>query len=120
MQNPGYSPIPLEGTTPASLGEAADRSWVMRIANKLNSVLQGKLNAVTQITLSPSATTTTVIDARLSAFSGIFLQPLTANAMTAMLTSPGVLVTSQQSGSLVLTHASDTNSDKTFNMLIIG
>jgi hypothetical protein len=116
----GYASAPLGGKVPASLADAADRSWVRRIVQAVNQLLQGKLNASLAVTLSNGATSTTVKDARLSATSTLLLQPLTAHAGALLYASPYVLITSQQVGQVVFAHASTANTDQNFNLLIIG
>lgn len=89
-----------------------------QIARALNNQLAGKLNAVMQVTLTPSSTTTTVIDKRIGANTWFGFQPLTADAVTAQLS--GLHVSSQQNGQATLTHASAAAVDQTFNVLLIG
>ena len=89
-----------------------------KIAQTANLAMQGKLNAVTQVTLTPSSTTTTLIDARIGANTGIFFSPLTIDAVTAQ--SSGLRVSSKQKGQATLTHASAAAVDQTFDVLLIG
>jgi hypothetical protein len=88
-----------------------------KIAQTANLAMQGKLNAVTQITLTPSSTTTTLTDARIGATTFISFQPLTADAAGAM---SGLYVSSQKNGQATITHASASSVDRTFNVLLIG
>lgn len=88
-----------------------------QIAQLANNLLQGKLNTVIQVTLTPSSTTTTVTDKRIGAYTGLFFSPLTADAAAAQA---GLYVSSQQNGSATLTHASTATADRTFNVLLIG
>jgi hypothetical protein len=88
-----------------------------QLAQGVNGARSGKLNAVTQVTLTPSSTTTTLIDARIGATTGIFFSPLSANAAGAL---GGLYVSSQKSGQATLTHASTASVDRTFNVLLIG
>lgn len=87
------------------------------IAQCLQGAMQGKVNAVTQVTLTPGATTTTLTDSRIGATTGIFFSALTADAAAAI---PGLYVSAQQKGSATLTHASSSSADRTFNVLLIG
>jgi hypothetical protein len=116
----GYQAVPSGGKTPASLADAADKSWVERIARSVIGLLQGKLNASLAVTLASGSTSTTVRDARISATSCLLLQPLTTHAAALLYTSPYVLIGPQQIGQVVFAHASTTNTDQTFNLLIIG
>jgi hypothetical protein len=89
----------------------------------VNSLLQGKINAVSTVTLTANVATTTMTDARISSRSFISFQPTTANAAAALAT----LYTSGQTGgtgtvtgSVVINHANNAQTDRTFNVLIIG
>ncbi|WP_221307251.1 hypothetical protein [Paraburkholderia atlantica] len=75
------------------------------------------MNVVIQVTLTPSATTTTVSDSRIGANTGLFFSPLTANAAAAL---SGLYVSSQKNGAATLTHANTATVDRTFNVLLIG
>lgn len=88
-----------------------------KLAQTANLAMQGKLNAVTQVTLTPSSTTTTLTDARIGATTFISFQPLTADAAGAM---SGLYVSSQKKGQATITHASASSVDRTFNVLLIG
>lgn len=104
-----YRPVPI---TPGSLWEkAADRT--------IKSLLAGKLNAIGEITLTPSASSTTLTDVRLTAFSFLWFMPQSQNAANA-LTTIYVPRTTQKNGEAVINHASDAATDKTFTYLIIG
>jgi hypothetical protein len=122
MAIPGYPPVPIGGSAPKQVGDAADASWVKKIAELANNVLKGKINVVLPISLTPSATSTTIIDARIGPYSALLLQPLTVHAAAALYSATSVLVdpTSQKQGSVIFDHASDTNSDKIFNLVILG
>ena len=111
---------PLGGQAPSSLAQAASVGWVKRIVAVVNATLQGNLNASLAVTLAESATSTTIIDSRISAASTLLLQPLTAHAATVWFTSPYVLVSSQQNGQVTFAHESVADSDLNFNLLIIG
>jgi hypothetical protein len=89
-----------------------------QLAQGVNGTRQGKMNAVAQVTLTPSSTTTTLIDARIGATTGIFFSPLTQNAVTATIS--GLHVSAQKNGQATLTHASAAAVDQTFNVLLIG
>ncbi len=118
--SPGFPTAPTGGQQPKSFLDAASTQWVRRLAEIINNMMRGKLNVVASVTLNANATTTVVNDARISGFSALLLQPMTAHAAAALYSSTSVLVTSQLSGSATLTHASDANTDKTFNLVIIG
>jgi hypothetical protein len=103
----------VSGFPGLDLGER-DLRKVVALANRL---LAGKLNAVTTVTLTASATTTTLQDSRIGGGSYIGLSPTTANAAAAMTK---VYVSAKAKGSATLTHDSTTDTDRTFDVLIIG
>lgn len=87
------------------------------VIERINRILQGKLNAVTTVTLTAGATSTTLTDSRISAESFIGLTPTTANAATATAV---LRVSAKTSGSATLTHNSTADTDRTYDVLIIG
>lgn len=89
-----------------------------QIAQAVNNQLAGKLNAVLSVTLTPSATTTTVIDERIGFNTFIGFSPRSADAVTAMIS--GLYVSAKKNGQATLTHASSANVDQTFDVLLIG
>lgn len=102
---------------PAFIYIADDVAHRRHLAEKLNNMLQGKLNATGTVTLAVSATTTTLIDSRIGASSFIELCPLSANAATAL---PAVWFSNFAKGSCTINHASSAHADQTFTTLIIG
>lgn len=88
-----------------------------QMAEKINQLNQGKFNGVSQVTLTPSATSTALIDTRIGANSFIGLQATTASAAAA---SPSIYIDTQQKGQAVMHHPSNAATDQTFNVVIIG
>ena len=89
-----------------------------KIAQTANLALGGKLNATSpSVTLTANSSTTTLIDDRIGANTYIGFQPKTANAAAAL---SGLYVSSQANGTATLTHANNAQSDRTFNVLLIG
>lgn len=110
IAHPGY-----DGVTPFIDDESEHRR---EIAEATNTITAGRLNVVlTDITLTDSATTTTITDARLHPFAIVHLMPLHADAATAL---PNVWYSDRNNGSIVINHASDVSTDQDFDMLIIG
>lgn len=107
--NKGYQGVPVM--------LADEKEHRRQIAQAVNQQLTGKLNAVLQVTLTASSTTTTVTDKRIGANTYFGFQPLTADAAAAL---GGLYVSSQTNGSATLTHASTATVDRTFNVLLIG
>ena len=92
-----------------------------KLARAVNQTLGGKMNASLNATLNASASSTTLIDARISYFSTIVPMPMTANAAAEI--GNGTMYIPQatmQSGQAVIQHASNTQTDRTFRFLIIG
>lgn len=117
---PYFSSVPQSGRTPEKLSDAADAGWVRRIVDGVNKALSGKINVVLPITLTASAGTTTVIDARIGAYSAFLYEPLTTNAFAAWVTSPYIIATDKRSGQATLAHVNDANADKSYNLVILG
>jgi hypothetical protein len=88
-----------------------------RIASALNRVIEGRTDNYGSVTLRAGETTTTVTDQNASENSTIVLSPRTANAAAALATT---YVGSKLNKSFVLTHASNSQTDKTFDYAVIG
>jgi hypothetical protein len=99
-------------------GEAGLWAYLKRAHDVIRGIQAGKLNATTTVTLAPSATTTTLTDARIGAASVIILVPLTANASTAE--KAGIHISARSEGSATLTHPSSANTGQDFAVVIIG
>lgn len=87
------------------------------ISNVVNNTMDGKINATGNVTLTASATSTTLTDARIGANSVILFMPTTANGNTA---KANLFVSTRASGSATLTHASSSNTDQTFSYCVFG
>lgn len=88
-----------------------------KIAQTANLAIGGKLNATLLVTLAANVATTTVTDERIGATTFFGFQPKTANAAGAL---SGLYVSSQANGTATLTHSNNAQSDRTFNVLLIG
>lgn len=105
------------GPTGASgLPRTAPLPDVIDFANRL---MIGNMNVTLDITLTANAATTTVTDARIGYTSHLNPQPLTAHA-AAEIGNGTMYVSSFNSGSAVLAHANNAQTDRTFRLLIIG
>jgi len=96
-----------------------------KLAKAINGLLSGRLNAVTTLTLTAGAASTTITDDRITPNSFIGLMPTTANAATALSTTyiPTATKISANGtgvGSAVVQHANNAQTDRTFVVLIIG
>ena len=93
------------------------KTWVLEAAASINRHNTGKFNVTLDVTLTANAASTTITDARISADCALVLSPKTSNAAAAIGTT---YVSSQTSGSAVLTHANNAQTDKTFRIAILG
>lgn len=95
--------------------------WCLFARTTINNNLNGKTNNTGSTTLRTSTVSTTVSLAigRLGPDTVILLQPTTSNAAAAI---PTTWVSSKdaQTGKFVLTHASNTQADRTFNFILVG
>lgn len=89
------------------------------IADAITGIMRGKTNCVLDVTLAANVTATTITDDRLGYFTGIYLDPLTANAAGAMATTY-CLQANRLKGSFTLTHANAATTDRTFRVAIFG
>jgi alcohol dehydrogenase class IV len=89
------------------------------IASAINLLIDGKNNATGTFTLTASTTTTTVSDLRAGTNSVITYVPTTANA-SAEIGAGTIFISARNDESFVLTHANNSQSDRTFIYAIIG
>ena len=110
---PLYSGVP-----PSSQDGALHRQ---QIASALNNVLAGRINCVLDVTLDANAASTTVTDARISAFIAALPDPMTASAATE-LASGSMYITedNRTRGSLTITHSISEATDRTFRLVVLG
>jgi len=115
-------PPPLPPTMLGSLQDAVTYlryifEYLRRIYDVIRGVQIGKLQCTTTVTLTASATTTTLTDARIGAESVILFMPTTANAAGAMT---NLYVSARAQGSATLTHSSTATTDRVFGVIVIG
>ena len=111
----GYPAVPDVGVD--------EKEHRRRLARAINGLLQGKMNAVTTVTLTANSATTTLTDDRITPKSFIGFMPTTANAAAALanlyvsnrMSTNGTVI-----GNATLTHANNAQTDRTFTVLIIG
>lgn len=78
-------------------------------------LIRGRSNAVGQLTLTASATTTVVSNKNASPTSKIFLSPTTSNAAAAIGTT---YISAKAVGEFTVTHANNAQTDRVFDYLI--
>ena len=99
--------------------QRAIANWIKSIAAVANRVNSGKFNAVGSVTLTAGTTTTTVVDPRINMFSFIQFDPTTAHALAAVPTTY-VAQVDRTDGQMIITHTNNSQTDRTFNYLVIG
>lgn len=90
--------------------------WQKNVTSAINNILNGKVNSISTLTLTASATSTTINDLRCTASSVVYLMPTTASARTA-LNGSYITVTKQ---SFTVSHSSYADTDMDFNYAILG
>lgn len=85
-----------------------------RLAVAINGIIDGRLDAYGQVTLTANAASTVVTNDRVTDFSTINLTPVTANA-AAELGAGGMYVSAKAIGSFTITHANNAQTDRTFD-----
>lgn len=83
----------------------------------IRQLIEGRSNAVGSCTMTVNAASTKVIAATCGAGSGVFIQPITANAASVSAVS---YVSSVIPGAFWVTTASNANSDKSFFYVCLG
>ena len=91
--------------------------WVRKIADILNNVLEGKINATGSVTLTASSATTTLTDARIGPNTVIAFMPTTSNAAAGVT---ALYVSARTEGSATLTHANNAQIDRTYGYSLLG
>lgn len=109
MSRQGYEGVSTSGPF--------DHTFSHRLAKIVNGVLGGKINAVTDVTLTANTTTTTITDRRIGPYSFIGLSPVTASA-AAVITA--TYVSAQGQYTATITHPNNVDTDKQFVVVIIG
>lgn len=109
MAEPRYEAIP-------HAPQAWDRMWAARLVYAVN-LLIGKANCTLDVTLTASATTTTLTDFRIHPGCVLDFMATTANAATA---KAAIWVSAIGKGVATINHASSANTDQTFRVSIVG
>lgn len=91
--------------------------WCRLLANAVNAVINGKINAVGTVTLEANQASTTVADLRAGPTSTIVFMPQTANAAAELAT---MYVATQDKESFTISHASNAQTDRDFRYAVLG
>jgi len=89
------------------------------IVNAVRQLMQGRSNAAGSVTLAASATSTAVTAPNCAALSQVFLFPRTAHA-AAELAAGSCYVSAVAAGTFTVTHANNTQADRTFGYVCLG
>ena len=95
--------------------------YFRRVLESLDSLRKGKIECVTELTLTINSATTTFTDSRLSIQSAVFFDPKTANAAAELYGGTMYVLTANRgSGVWTITNANNANADRSFQVAIIG
>ena len=114
---PTGAPVPNPGALAALLGAVI--GWLSGLRDVVTNVMRGKINATLDVTLTMSAASTTVSDARIGGSCGIYLMPLSANA-AAEIGNGTIWWSAPGNQTVTLNHANNAQADRSFRLLIIG
>ena len=92
-----------------------------QIADSVNNLMTGKMNNVLDVTLGASSASTTITDARIGVNTALLFSPTTANASAEIGNGTiYVVTTSRVNGSVAITHANNSQTDRTFKVVLVG
>ena len=94
-----------------------NQPWDILARTVLNNAMVGKLNVVGDLVLTAGSATTMINDPLITRASCVMLMPLTANAANAL---PTLYFDPTGSGSVVVRHANNGQTDRSFRYAIIG
>lgn len=96
-----------------------DETDQKKIILSLQQLAAGRSNAVGTVTLTASVTTTTVTDNNCASGSTPILIPTTANA-SAEMGNGTIYISTVANKSFTITHANNSQTDRTFKYAILG
>jgi len=92
-----------------------------QLGESINNIIVGKLNNVIDVTLTASSATTTITDARIGVNTAFIFTPTTANASAEIGAGTiHVVTTSRVNGSAIVTNANNSQTDRTFKVVMVG
>lgn len=94
-----------------------NQPWDLQARAVINNAVAGKINVLGEITLDANAATTTLSDALITQASFIGLMPMSANAAAAMAS---LFFAPSATGSVVISHTNNGQSDRTFRYAVLG
>ena len=96
-------------------------NYLSRHVDGIHALRHGKLECVTNVTLTANATSTVINDQRLAPQSVVIFDPLTANAAAEL--AAGTLYAAEANRGVTtwtITHANNAQTDREFHIAIIG
>ena len=99
---------------------ADEKEHRREIARRVNLITQGKLNITLDVTLAPSAASTTIIDPRVGFYSAVTPAMALTKDAAAELATGNVYIDTLLKGSCVVHHSNNAQTDRTIRFLIIG
>ena len=111
------TPVYATPLVPRYWRDSTDHKALM--AEAINQSLSGKLNCSGTVTLTPSATTTTITNPLIGVYSQISFMPETANA-SAEIGGGTMYISSRSAGSAIITHANSAQTDRHFTYTVIA
>jgi hypothetical protein len=111
-ERPYIRPIPLSAGT--------NEAWLREAARAVGTLIT-RANAVTEVTLTANAESTTLYHPTLGYYTHVSLMPQTANAAAEI--GAGTIYIAQatmKKGECVITHANNAQTDRTFRVKIDG
>lgn len=103
-------------TLPPDLRPDAPETF-RNIAEIVRQTMQGKMNVVTTLTFTTSASLTVFQDPRIGVHSFLCFQPLTANAAADV---PSIYTVSQSSQMATISHSISANTDRIYRVVILS
>lgn len=101
------------------IGVGSDEQELRKYAYAIQQLSAGRSNAVVQVTLTPSATTTVVNFDSCSTDTAPIPVPMTAHA-AAELGAGTLYISAVANRSFTITHANNAQNDRTFRFVCIG
>jgi hypothetical protein len=104
-------------TAPKVFSVSTREKDLAKFALAIQQLAAGRTNATGTVTLTANATTSTQTPINCAAGSCVFLFPTTANAATALATT---YISAVANKSFTITHANNTQIDRTFFYVCLG
>jgi len=96
-------------------------TWACHLFEVVSTMRRGKMDCTTEITLTPSAASSTLNDIRLSPYSVVLFDPQTANAAAEKAAGTMYVTTANRGNNAwTITHANNAQADRLFRVLILA